>query len=47
MTSSGHGKLAGLSINFSQIQAKFNEVVANLKWAKIYLSVSTSVQRNG
>ena len=40
-------QVAGLPINFSQIQAKFNEVVAKLKWAKIYLSVSTSVQRNG
>ena len=40
-------QVAGSPTNFSQIQAKFNEVVAKFKWAKIYLSVSTSVQRNG
>ena len=43
---------AGLPIiSFSQIQAKFNELVAKFegakKWAKVYQSVTTSVQRNG
>ena len=42
---------AGLpSISFSQVQAKFNKVVAKFagakQWANVYQSVSTSVQRN-
>ena len=43
---------AGLPIiSFSQIQAKFNGVVAKFEaeknWAKVYQSVPTSVLRNG
>ena len=43
---------AGLPIiSFSQIQAKFIKLVAKFegakKWAKVYQSVTTSVQRNG